>query len=347
MDWSYGACGCPTGPNDGHAITGNDCCSGSPLVVTNTCTGQTWSSAARTIEGGTSPCDGDIGVLVELEEENDCLPGFNCRSGEILDENCECQIDLSDPCANRDLINYQVSTEVLSTLESRQQPNSMVQSSQMVDSFILETVDDGWGDVNQDKFSIKINQLPNGYTPFQLFDEIRMNFANMVVGGDIPYLSDVNLEPYSDDDGILWNSDNPEGAAMDFDTILDTSTVYCVEYNEEEMYWVFATVTSYDHQGYFVAGVRQFGLEPNGSGGYSFYVRAADRLGGVFDYTLNGISGDNEVLFTQAGDPTWKNLMSNTQSFVQNQGGNVEEFDENKTYGTRHPFDEDDCLDEN
>jgi hypothetical protein len=172
-----------------------------------------------------------------------------------------------------------------------------------------------------------------------------MNFTNLMVGGDVPYVTDVTLEPYSDQDGITWNSDNPVGASMDFNTIFDTSTVYCVEYNEDEMYWVFATVTSYDHQGHFVAGVRQFGLEPNGSGGYSFYVRAADRLGGVLDYVANGLSGDEEVLFTQAGDKTWKNLMENTTALIQNQGGTVEEFDETKTYGTRHPYDEDDCQD--
>ena len=74
---------------------------------------------------------------------------------------------------------------------------------------------------------------------------------------------------------------------MDFDTILYTFTVYCVEYNQDEMYWVFATVTSYNHQDHFVAGVRQFGLEPNGSGGYSFYVRATDRLDGVLGFIAN------------------------------------------------------------
>ncbi|SDS98202.1 hypothetical protein [Winogradskyella sediminis] len=297
------------------------------------------------IEDAVSEIGGATKPIKELVVNDDCLPNINCRQGEIMDEDCECRIDLEDPCANKDLRNYEIATEIVSTLESRQQPNTMVQSSELVDSFILETIDDGWGDINQDRFSIKIDELPNGYTPFQLFNEVRMNFTNLVVGGDVPYVTDVTLEPYSDQDGITWNSNNPVGAAMDFDTIFDTSTVYCVEYNEDEMYWIFATVTSYDHQGHFVAGVRQFGLEPNGSGGYSFYVRAADRLGGVLDYVANGLSGDEEVLFTQAADKTWKNLMENTTALIQNQGGTVEEFDETKTYGARHPYDEDDCQD--
>lgn len=92
MDWSYGACGCPTGPNDGHAITGNDCCSGSPLVVTNTCTGQTWSSAARIIEGGTSPCDGPVGVLIDEEQliYDESLDEKPCQREIISDASSSC-----------------------------------------------------------------------------------------------------------------------------------------------------------------------------------------------------------------------------------------------------------------
>jgi hypothetical protein len=219
----------------------------------------------------------------------------------------------------------------------------MVQSSQMVRSFILETVDDGWGDLNQDKYSINITNLPNGYSPFQFFDEMRSNFDELMVGGNIPYLTDVDLEPYSTADGVTWDSDNPVGAAMNFHTMFDTSTVYCVEYNAEEMYWIFATVTSYDHQGHFVAGLRQFGLESNANGGHSFYLRAADRLGGFLDYIANGLSGDEEALFTHAGDTTWKNFMENAVGFVQRIGGDADEFDSDKTYGKRHPYNSGDC----
>ncbi len=261
-----------------------------------------------------------------------------------MDIDCECRIDLDDPCANSDLINYEVDPLVKNMIDARQQPNTMAYSSAMSKSFKLETIKDGWGDINQDRYSIKINSLPPGYTSFQLFNDIRMNFSNLVVGGDIAYVTDVNLEPYSSQDDIMWNSNNPIGAAMDFDTIFDTSTVICVDYNAEKMYWIFATVTSYDHQGHFVAGVRQFGLEANASGGYSFYIRAADRLGGVLDYVANGLSGDEEVLFTQAADKTWKNLMEEAESFIQSLGGDVDEFDETKTYGNRHNYNEDDCL---
>ncbi|AUS05914.1 hypothetical protein C1A40_10795 [Tamlana carrageenivorans] len=231
--------------------------------------------------------DCDDNDVTKTTNCSDCVvvPDFQCRPGEFLDENCECQIILDDPCANKDLLKKQISSEVMSLINSRTQPNTMVQSSQMVPSFILEPLDDGWGDVNQDRHSLNIKSMPDGYTPFALFDEIRKNFSNIVTGGDLLGTT-VTFEPYSTADGVTWNSSNPLGAAMDFSTFMDTSTVICVEYNAEEMYWIFATVTSYDHQGHFVAGLRQFGIEPNASGGHSFYLRGADRLGGVLDYLL-------------------------------------------------------------
>jgi hypothetical protein len=279
----------------------------------------------------------------------DCpVPDFQCRPGEFLDENCECQIILDDPCANKDLLKKQISSEVMSLINSRTQPNTMVQSSQMVPSFILETLDDGWGDVNQDRHSLNINSMPDGYTPFTLFDEIRKNFSNIVTGGDLLGTT-VTFEPYSTADGVTWNSDNPLGAAMDFSTFMDTSTVICVEYNAEEMYWVFATVTSYDHQGHFVAGVRQFGIEPNASGGHSFYLRGADRLGGVLDYLFNSVFdsvGWDDPLFNDAADATWKNVMETLEDYILDKpGGDVENYDKHGTYSRRHPYNPDDCPD--
>jgi hypothetical protein len=70
ITWSYEPCGCPTGPTDGHEITGNPCCSGSPLVITNTCTGESWSSrysASNARGSADDPCAGTVGVLIDIE----------------------------------------------------------------------------------------------------------------------------------------------------------------------------------------------------------------------------------------------------------------------------------------
>lgn len=68
LSWSYGNCGCGEEYADGHAITGNPCCNGSPLIVTD-CNGNVLGSgrySARII----SPCDGTVGVLID--EDDDC-----------------------------------------------------------------------------------------------------------------------------------------------------------------------------------------------------------------------------------------------------------------------------------
>ncbi|MGK0448799.1 MAG: hypothetical protein ACJA2M_002600 [Polaribacter sp.] len=70
MDFYYGNCGCadedlPT--MTGHEPSGRPCCGGTPLVAIDTCTGDTWSSAGRGLSSTSSPCDGDVGVIIELE----------------------------------------------------------------------------------------------------------------------------------------------------------------------------------------------------------------------------------------------------------------------------------------
>ncbi|WP_310558279.1 hypothetical protein [Flavobacterium sp.] len=175
-----------------------------------------------------------------------------------------------------------------------------------------------------------------------LFEEIRRNFDDFVTGGNLPGFS-VKLEPYSTADGTKWESSNPIGAAIDFDNFMDTSTVICTEYNYNEMYWTFTTVQSLDHQGHFVSGHRQFGIEANSDGSYSFYLRGADRLGQFVDLTANTLFGD-DFLYNKAADATWKNLMSNLEKFIKSKpGATVKPFDKNKNYAHRFPYNEADC----
>ncbi|MCR8667453.1 hypothetical protein NO995_07165 [Aestuariibaculum sp. M13] len=224
----------------------------------------------------------------------------------------------------------------------------------VANSFNIQDINEGWGKINLDKYSLNITSLPSGYSPFQLFDEIRKNLSQFIVGGDFDsvikygsvfnFAAAVTLEPYSPEDGVVWNSENPIGAAMDFDTFLDTSTVVCVDYSEDEMFWTFATVYSWDHSGHFVSGLRQFGLESNGQGGYSFYLRGADRLGGALDYLANGLETGNDYLYLGAGDANWKNFMELLENYLlKKPGASVEHFDKSRTYGKRHWYVEGGC----
>jgi hypothetical protein len=292
---------------------------------------------------------GCIGGYTGIDEcpEDETPPGTteptcnitSCPTGYVVVD-CECALD---PCFNKDLRHKKVSDDVKNLIDQRKKTVFMNGSYVDVKLFEIQKIEDGWGDINLDKYALNITNLPNGYTPQMLFGEIRRNFDDFVTGGNLLGTS-VGLEPYSTSDGTKWDSSNPIGAAMDFDNFMDTSTVICTEYNYNEMYWTFTTVNSLDHQGHFVSGHRQFGIEANSDGSYSFYLRGADRLGQFVDFATNGFNSGADYLFNEAADATWKNFMSNLEKFIKSKtGAEVKPFDKNKDYAHRFPYNEDDC----
>ena len=293
------------------------------------------------------PCD--------IDSDDDGVPDCDDKCVDVPgngDDGCaekkEEDFNKEDPCANRDLRNKVLPTDIVNKVEQRKQTVGTVRGNRGVEvevnSFEFQNIQNGLGNINLDKYSLNITKLPNGYSPQQLFQEIRNNFTDLVTGGDIPFVTEVELMPYSNEDGNTWNSSNPIGAAMDFDTDLDTSTVVCTEYSLEQMFWTFTTVRSHDHLGHFVAGHRQFGLEPDGQGGFRFFLRGADRLGQWIDFAANGGNTRADLLFRHAGDKTWKNLMGTLEDYINNiPGAEVTPFDRNKEYGKRHTYNENDC----
>ena len=263
---------------------------------------------------------------------------------------CKKESECDGPCKNKDLRHKKVSNEVKELIDQRIQvvetliPGGEIHNTN-VKSFELQTIENGYGDLNLDRYDLNINQLPDGYTPQQLFEEIRINFADFINGGNIIGFG-VELMPYSENDGTTWNSNNPIGAAMDFDNNMDTSTVICSDYSYEDMSWTFTTVRSADHLGHFVSGHRQFGLEQNADGSYSFYLRGVDRLGQWMDFVFNDFNPFGEdFLFNNAADTTWKNLMETLENYINElPGAEVTPFDISRDdYGKRYPFDPDDC----
>ncbi len=70
-------------------------------------------------------------------------------------------------------------------------------------------------------------------------------------------------------------------------------------------------------------------------------VRGADRLATPVDSGINTVFKD--FAFRLAGD-TWKNLMGTIEDYINAKpGAEVEPFDKTKEYGTRHPYNENDC----
>jgi hypothetical protein len=79
--------------------------------------------------------------------------------------------------------------------------------------------------------------------------------------------------------------------------------------------WIFTTIHSPDDRGHPVSGHRQFGINDNGDGTFTFFVRGADRLTTLIDVVFGGESG-----FLQA-EALWESLVNNVAGFINSNGG--------------------------
>ena len=302
------------------------------------------SGNTKTVLQGRWNTTSDKGVDCDDTDKDKTTDCTVCEKGKIPDGNGGCKFD---PCLNKDLRHKKLPQNILDLINDRKQGVSVPGGSiaANVQSFHLQTIEDGYGDINTDLYVLDIPKLPNGVTIQQLFEDIRRNFTELITGGNLPF-TNVNLMPYSEFDRTVWNSNNPIGAAMDFDTLLDTSTVITTEYSLDDTFWTFTTVRSVDHLGHFVSGHRQFRLIDNENGTYSFEIRGADRLGQQIDKIANNMIQiiESDLLFKYAADDTWKNLMETLENFIkQKLGSEVKPFDRDKEYGRRQPYNENDC----
>ena len=276
------------------------------------------------------------------ENPDDCYGDDGGGSGNSDDDDEE---EEEEDCKNKDLRNKTISDAVKNQIDQRTQGVSVPHGSVAANtkSFEIQTIKNGIGDINLDRYSLDINRLPDGYTPQQLFEEIRTNFYGLVTGGDF-FWEKAEFMSYAAQDTNSWSSTNPVGSAMDFDTLMDTATVMCTEYSYSDMYWVFTTVHSVDHLGHPVSGHRWFGIEENSTGGYSFVVRGADRLSTWVDSAANVVLGLGGDFAFDLADRTWKNLMETIEKFINDKpGGDAKSFDKNKEYAKRYEYNEEDC----
>jgi hypothetical protein len=68
--------------------------------------------------------------------------------------------------------------------------------------------------------------------------------------------------------------------------------------------------------GHPVSGTREFGFEPNGRGGYTFYTRGVDRMTNLFDRMAQPRAFD-------AADNLWSSLLAGIESYVESNGGSA------------------------
>ena len=200
-------------------------------------------------------------------DDNDDTKTTNCcPKGQIPNGSGGCKFD---PCSNKDLRHKKVADNIKNMLSQRTQQLRHGGQTFSTPSFRIQTIEGGLGDINLDRYTLDITELPPGFSANDLFNYIRSNFEDFAVGAatgsSLDFLNPgtVKFGPYSDLDNAIWNSNNPVGAAMDFNTLLDTATVVLTEFSSDEMFWIFTTVNSIDHLGHPVSGHRKFQLETN------------------------------------------------------------------------------------
>ncbi len=260
-------------------------------------------------------------------------------------KNREDPLDLNDPCGNIDLQNKKLSSLEESLIYNRKKIVSIPRGGGVsVNEFFQHKIEDAVGKINLDKYELDILKLPDGFDAKSLFEHIRKNFEDFATGDSDFFAGEVKFEAYSNADERRWNSNNPLGAAMDFNTLFDTATVITTEYNSEELFWTFTTVHSFEHKGHPVSGHRQFGLFKKPNGGYTFYLRGADRLTTRFDSLANKVfPSENDEFAFELAAKSWEALMRNVENFIRKKNGRTRAFDSEKEYGRRHNYIKDRC----
>jgi hypothetical protein len=233
--------------------------------------------------------------------------------------------DALDILRFRDLFTFMVPQTVVSAAEARGFTNQPLPKY-------------GWGPVNFDEYTIRINKLPKDpvsgvvFTEEEFFEYVRKNFPKFLQ--PFPRTGQPeSLAPVSSNDGTSWNSGTPIGSAMLFTIdvplnpaliapiVPERALVLCTAYSptpvQGRRYWNFSTFTGPNPAGYHpVSGTRQWGLV-TGNGYWEFYTRAADRLGGFLEWS------QSEAVY-KGQDLYWKYFQAALQKFVRDNQGEAE-----------------------
>ena len=178
--------------------------------------------------------------------------------------------------------------------------------------------------MSYDYYSVTINQLPTNMSMEDVFNHIKINFADFKKGAT----TTEKFGPSKASEQIQWSSDNPLTSIMrfvvnpdlccDMDMIREGMAVMATNYtiNKNSMSWVFTPVHSDQNgdYGHPLAGHRQFGITNNGNGAYTFFTRGIDTPYGFLD---NRSSAD---IFAGAHQ-LWTNVMNNVSNYINTKGG--------------------------
>lgn len=178
--------------------------------------------------------------------------------------------------------------------------------------------------VNMDFFPVTINQMPkkmNGeeYTQKELFDHIRLHINDFF---DDLVFTPVTSSTYGLDESSIWLSNNPLGAILSINILINEGSVVCSDYNSSTGEWIFSTINVPWDGTHPVSGNRAFGYYTDINGKMVIYTRGVDRLtDGTYMDGPNGMAVEviqQGIAFSQA-DSKWSNFQSKIRDFVNNE----------------------------
>lgn len=175
--------------------------------------------------------------------------------------------------------------------------------------------------INLDYYPVRITQLPilggRQVTPEELLETIRTTF-NQHIKTRYSW-----FEAYEADSNPVWNAANEQRwlaadhlAAIISIDLLGPDNASVISSLDGSDRWRFSTIYSEEDGGHPVTGNREWGIDANDDGSFTFYTRAADRPTGDFDDFLS-IGG-----FTIA-HWLWQSLQDGVAAFVNANGGSA------------------------
>ena len=291
----------------------------------------------------TKQCEPRCGANEVYSTIHGCVD--RCDRGEIRNENGECVSEAEAIVAElKELLDedpfalIQIDCDQIENWQEIVQhtpPQSVLDKIQNLDEnsfgdFDVQNIKDASGAVvNMDYFPVKINELPNNpatndqFSPNEFLEHIRKNINSFI---------DTNLSEFSPsevtgiDEEVIWNSDNPIGSILHIDISggPGDGSVICSQHSPTK--WTFTTievpynlfVQGYDGE-HPVSGNREFGIEQNNDGSYTFYTRGVDRITTPFDSGIAQIFyGDNAF---DDPDALWNSFKTGVHEFVEINGG--------------------------
>jgi hypothetical protein len=182
----------------------------------------------------------------------------------------------------------------------------------------VQYIEDASGPVvNMDYFPVTITQLPNDpatgqtFSPEGFFNYVRTNLNDFFEDNSTTFGS------YNETEGTIWGSSNYLGAIMRFEIHLilgmsQDGSVICSNQNSSS--WTFTTIESPFDWSHPVSGNREFGLNQNLDGSFTFFTRGVDRVAESTDEFMGNLPL-METAF-DGGEELWAKLQDNIESFV-------------------------------